>query len=298
MPLQLIKAKLRKTKDYFRNKLGKILIPGGKVSPENLEEIEAVLIQSDIGVDIASGIVETISRKGVTASDLFSVVKDELKIVLKDKPPLNSITKNESGPTIILLLGVNGTGKTTTSAKLAHRFKKQGSKVLLAAADTFRAAAVEQLEAWGERIGVDVIKHTHGADPSAVCYDAVQAAIKRKVDYLLIDTAGRFHTKLELVEELKKIDRTINKCCSGAPHERLLVIDANTGQNGLVQAIQFNNAMKLTGVVVAKLDGTAKGGILIAIQKRLGIPIKFIGLGQQLGDLEVFDPESYIDAII
>lgn len=295
---RLIKERLSKTRDYLRQRLGRFLIAGKKVDPELLEEIEATLIQADMGSEITDLIVKRIQREGLVKEGAFRVVKETLLEILqrqKGKVPLN---KNQTGPTVILVLGVNGTGKTTTIAKLAYRLKAQGNRVLLAAADTFRAAAIEQLEFWGKRIGVDVIKHLHGADPSAVCFDAVKAALSRRVDYLIVDTAGRFHTKMELVDELKKINRTIGKCSPGAPQERLLVIDANTGGNGLIQAQQFNEALSLTGLVVAKLDGTAKGGILVSIQDKLGIPVKFIAIGQGLDDLEEFDPANYLEAIL
>lgn len=257
-----------------------------------ISELEAILIQADLGVKVSSEIIKEIEKK---KGDVFSVTRNVLLNML-DKPV--GLYKNSDGPTVILVLGVNGTGKTTTIAKLAYRFKKEGKGVLLAAGDTFRAAAIEQLEVWANRLGVDMVKHVYKADPSAVCYDALKAATSRNIDYLIIDTAGRFHTKTDLVDELKKIDRTLRKQCLGAPHERLLVIDATTGQNGLIQARQFHEVLGLTGIIVTKLDGTAKGGIIVNIQRELGIPIKFIGIGQELTDLQEFDPVSYVSAIV
>lgn len=257
-----------------------------------IDEIEAGLLQADLGVDVSNSIIKELEKK---KGDIYSIARSVLLSMLGKPAGLN---KNANGPTVILVLGVNGTGKTTTIAKLAYRFKDGGAKVLLAAGDTFRAAAVLQLEIWAKRLGVDVVKHGCKADPSAVSFDALKAAISRNMDYLLIDTAGRFHTKTDLVDELKKIERTLNKVYPGAPHEKLLIMDAITGQNGLVQARQFHDALNLTGIIVTKLDGTAKGGIIVNIQKELGIPIKFIGIGQELADLEEFDPVSYVSAII
>jgi fused signal recognition particle receptor len=198
---------------------------------------------------------------------------------------------------VILVLGVNGTGKTTTIAKLAHRYKREGKEVLLAAADTYRAAAAEQLKVWADRIGVELIQHQTGGDPSAVAFDAINAALARKKDVLIIDTAGRLHTNRGLMEELKKLKRTLNRQVEGAPHEVLLTLDATTGSNGLQQAKDFHEAVGVTGLVIAKLDGTAKGGIVVAIADRLGIPVEYIGLGEALEDLQLFDPRAFVDAL-
>lgn len=302
MVVSLIKNKLQKTRDYLHERLGRLVAKGNILDQELFLELEAILIQADLGVNITGTILEQIQKEKHVSNEeeVFSIVRRQLMEILKEKGIEGSVrlNKNTEGTTIILILGVNGSGKTTVIARLAHRLKTAGNKVLLAAADTFRAAAIEQLEIWGQRLGADVIKHIYGADPSAVAYDAVSAAVSRNMDYLIIDTAGRFHTKTELVEELKKIGRTINKRYPGAPHERLLVVDATTGQNGLVQAREFHEALNLTGIIVTKLDGTAKGGVLVGIQKELGVPVKFIGIGQELTDFEEFDPQSYVEAII
>lgn len=298
MPILSIKEKFQKTKDFIKNSLGKILFSEGKLDDEVLEEIEAVLLQADMGVDVVEAIIFEIKKRKVLKKEVYGEVKKIICEILDKQLEDSGIIKNENGPTIILVLGVNGAGKTTSIAKLANKLMDNGGRVLLAAADTFRAGAIEQIDIWAKKIGVDTVKHVYGADPSAVCYDAVNAAIGRKIDYLIIDTAGRFHNRLELVEELKKMKRTINKCFPGAPHEKLLVVDANCGQNGLAQAKQFNEAVGLTGIIVAKLDGTAKGGVLVGIQKELGVPVKYIGLGQGLEDIEKFDAKVYIDAIM
>ena len=298
MPILSIKEKFQKTKDFIKNSLGKILFSEGKLDDEVLEEIEAVLLQADMGVDVVEAIIFEIKKRKVLKKEVYGEVKKIICEILDKQLEDSGIIKNENGPTIILVLGVNGAGKTTSIAKLANKLMDNGGRVLLAAADTFRAGAIEQIDIWAKKIGVDTVKHVYGADPSAVCYDAVNAAIGRKIDYLIIDTAGRFHNRLELVEELKKMKRTINKCFPGAPHEKLLVVDANCGQNGLAQAKQFNDAVGLTGIIVAKLDGTAKGGVLVGIQKELGVPVKYIGLGQGLEDIEKFDAKVYIDAIM
>lgn len=301
MVIGLMKDKLFKTRQYLQGQLARF---SGRtlLDKSTLNELEAILIQADLGLDVSNTIIREIEKKirlgGLEKEEMYSITRNILvNILAKDKSQVG-LKINKNGPTVILVLGVNGTGKTTTIAKLAYRFKKEGGKVLLVAGDTFRAAAIEQLGIWADRVGVSVVKHVYKADPSAVCYDALKAAISRDIDYLIIDTAGRFHTKTELIDELKKIDRTINKHCYGAPHERLLIIDANTGQNGLVQVREFHNAVKLTGIIVTKLDGSAKGGIIVNIQQELGIPIKFIGIGQELADLEGFDPVSYVEAII
>lgn len=298
MVISLILNKLTKTRDYLRGQIDRI-IGRGALDEESLMEIEAILIQADLGVETANFIIKEIKKQNPkTKEDIFSVTRNTILDMLKDNKSSRQLCKQQNGPTVILTLGVNGTGKTTTIAKLAYKLKSEGNKVLLAAGDTFRAAAIEQLEHWAEKIGVDIIKHAYKADPSAVAYDAMKAAVNRSVDYLIIDTAGRFHTKTDLIDELKKINRTLDKNYSGAPHEKILILDANTGQNGLIQAKQFNEAIGLTGVIVSKLDGTAKGGIIVNICRELSIPIKFIGVGQELSDLQELEPQSYVEAII
>jgi len=298
MVIKSIKNSLYKMRGHLRSQLEKIIPETGILTPELMQELEAALIQADIGIETTDKILQYIkNQKNIGRKDIFSIVRRYLLEILNEQP-LVKLNENTSGPTIILILGVNGSGKTTTIAKLAYRFKQSGKNILMAAADTFRAAAIEQLEIWAQKLGIDVIKHSYGADPSAVSYDAVDAAINRNMDYLLIDTAGRFHTKIDLVEQLKKINRTINKRCPGAPHEKLLIIDGQTGQNSLLQAQKFNEALGITGIIVTKLDGTAKGGALISIQKKLKVPVKFIGTGQELNTLEKFNPSAYAEAII
>jgi len=298
MPVSLLLNKLLKTRNYFKVQFDRIL-GRGIFDEEVLMEIEAILIQSDLGVDTSNLIIEEIRKKSPkNKEDIFNVTRYVIVNILKNSKCTGVLCKNQTGPTVILTIGVNGTGKTTTIAKLAYLLKAEKNKVLLAAGDTFRAAAIEQLQHWAEKTGVDIIKHAYKADPSAVAYDAMKAALNRSVDYLIIDTAGRFHTKTDLIDELKKISRTLDKNYPGAPHEKILILDANTGQNGLIQAKQFNEAVGLTGVIVTKLDGTAKGGIIVNICRELSIPIKFIGVGQELTDLQTFDPVRYAEAII
>lgn len=298
MGISVIKDKLIKTRMFLQEQFGKI-IGKNKIDQEVLSELEAILIQADLGIDVANSIIKRLEKTvNGGKEEIYIAAKNIFMDIFSKGSIKNDLYRNPIGPTVILMLGVNGTGKTTTIAKLAYKLKYLGNEVLLAACDTFRAAAIEQLGFWAEKIGLDMIKHDYKADPSAVAYDALKAAINRKADYLILDTAGRFHTKTDLMDELKKIDRTLSKNYNGAPHERILIIDANTGQNALTQAKQFNEAVNLTGLIVTKLDGTAKGGIIVNIQKQLNLPVKFIGLGQELTDLEQFDPIAYVDAII
>ena len=299
MVLRTLKDKLSKTRDYLHKHLGILSNKKYVIDNDALDELEAILIQSDIGVRLTQDILENVANKKrfENNEEVFYAIRKIMAESLNDSRS-TSLNINENGPTIVLVLGVNGSGKTTAIAKLVKILKDKNKKVLLAAADTFRAAAIEQLEIWAKKLDVNMIKHAYNSDPSAVSYDAVNAAISRKVDYLIIDTAGRFQSKTFLIDELKKIDRTINKLCPGAPHEKLLVIDATTGQNALFQAKEFDQAIKVTGIIVNKLDGTAKGGVLLNINKELGIPIKYIGIGQDLDDLEVFDKNKFIEAII
>lgn len=301
MVISIIKDKLSKTRQFLHEHLER-LTSKGSLDKSLIAELEGILVQADLGLEISDIIIKEAEKRacrgGLEKEEIYSITRNILLDLLKKETPQTALNKNPNGPTVILILGVNGTGKTTTIAKLAYRFKQEGKKVLLAAGDTFRAAAIEQLEVWAERVGVEVVKHVYKADPSAVSFDALKAAANRRMDYLIIDTAGRFHTKIELVDELKKIDRTLNKNCPGAPHEKLLIIDATTGQNGLAQAKQFHTELGLTGIIATKLDGTAKGGIIVNIQRELGIPIKFIGIGQELTDLLEFDPLEYANSII
>ncbi len=275
---------------------------------EALEELEAVLISTDIGVDTALKIVEQTREAASTVAevDVFAIACAEIERELRLGPPappasrpdpVASLARSNDGPTVVLLAGVNGTGKTTSTAKLAHLLTQEGHTVLLAACDTFRAAAIEQLKIWGERTGCDVIAGQYGADSAAVAFDALGAAVKRGVDYLLVDTAGRLHTKKNLMEEMKKMHRSLQKQCPSAPHETLLVLDATTGSNALTQAKEFHAALGVDGLIVTKLDGTAKGGIVVAIARQLSIPVKYLGLGEQIDDLQPFDPREFARAM-
>jgi fused signal recognition particle receptor len=278
------------------------LLRAGKIDEDVFEELEEALIQADMGVKTATELVENMRRRVkadrlTDAGQLYSVLEDELISLMS--PPTDSAPEaaRPTGPHVMMVIGVNGVGKTTTIGKLASMQKNQNRKVLVAAADTFRAAAIEQLEIWAERAGADVVKHKSGADPAAVAYDAHQAAIARKCDYLIIDTAGRLHTKANLMEELKKIKRVLGKLDTTAPHEVLMVLDATTGQNALSQARLFTEALGITGIALTKLDGTARGGIVIAIQQEFGIPVKYIGVGESLDDLRPFHPDEFVRAL-
>jgi fused signal recognition particle receptor len=270
---------------------------GAGKAEEWLLEVEQILLSSDVGVKATGELLERLRpdiRKVESSEELRRLIRGALRdLVAGDGVPEFSTQR----PTVVLVVGVNGVGKTTTIAKLAHRFRQRGQKVLLVAADTFRAAAVEQLQRWAERVGADLVKHQTGADPSAVAFDGVQAAISRGVDIVVIDTAGRLHVKTNLMEEVKKISRTIGRQLPGAPHQVLLVIDATTGQNALNQARVFHEALGVTGVALTKLDGTAKGGIALAIRSELGLPICYVGLGERPEDLTVFDPDAFVEAL-
>ena len=263
-----------------------------------LEELEELLILSDLGPETAMRVIarlrERVRQEGDTdPARVTAIVKEELEAILTAPAPVVASAR----PWVVSVVGVNGAGKTTTIGKLAYWQASQGKKVLLAAADTFRAAAVEQLQVWKTRAGVEIVQSQSGADPAAVAFDAVKAAMARQVDYLFIDTAGRLHTKNNLMAELTKIHKVINSQCPGAPHEVLLVMDATTGQNGLSQARSFARSVQVTGVVITKLDGTAKGGIVFSIARELGIPVRYVGLGEQIDDLQVFDPCTFVEAL-
>jgi fused signal recognition particle receptor len=297
---------LKKTSNKLAGEIKRIVTGTPRLDEESLEELEAILISTDIGVDTALKIVEQTRESAKTADevDVFAIARTEIERELDVDPstavePGRSarLARAEDGPTVILLAGVNGTGKTTSTAKLAHLLIEQGNTVLLAACDTFRAAAIEQLKIWGERTGCDVIAGQYGSDSAAVAFDALGAAINRKVDYLLVDTAGRLHTKRNLMEEMKKMHRSLQKRLPSAPHETLLVLDATTGSNALAQAKEFHAALGVDGLIVTKLDGTAKGGIVVAIARQLSIPVKYIGLGEQIDDLQPFDPHEFARAM-
>jgi fused signal recognition particle receptor len=275
------------------------LLGATEITSDIWDELEALLIQADVGIDSTRSIIDelkTVVRdRGLTRADeLLAVLKAELRSRLLSASPLSFETK----PSVILLVGVNGSGKTTTAAKLGRRFMNDGKSVLFAAADTFRAAAVNQLQVWGDRLGVDVIAGAPESDPGAVAFNAVQAGVARGVDIVLIDTAGRLHTRYNLMEELKKVHRVIGRALSGAPHYVWLVLDATTGQNALNQARAFKDAVRIDSVILAKLDSSARGGMAFAIQHELGLPILFAGLGEKPEDLVPFDPETFVDGII
>jgi fused signal recognition particle receptor len=264
--------------------------------------MEDSLIAADVGVKASQKLMDSLRRQAPNGDDelahqMTSRLQAAMVQMLQSPKAPSGVAPLSVRPWVILFLGVNGVGKTTTIGKLAAQYRAAGKKVLLVAGDTFRAAAIEQLDAWGQRIGVDIVKHRPGADPSAVVFDGIQAARSRGVDVLLIDTAGRLHTKIHLIEELKKIRRVISREQADAPHETLLVLDATTGQNGLQQARVFKESADITGIVLTKLDGTAKGGVIISIQEELGVPVKYIGVGEEVEDLQPFDAESFARAL-
>ncbi len=291
---------LEKTRNSFSEKVNDLVYRYRKVDEDFFEELEEILIGADVGVTTVMELIEElkdeVKRRNIQdTKEVQAVISEKLVEIYKSDDDFNSqLHLQENGLTVILFVGVNGVGKTTTIGKLAHRLKSQGKTVLLAAGDTFRAGAIEQLEVWGERVGVDVIKQGSGSDPAAVMYDAVQAAKARKVDVLLCDTAGRLQNKVNLMKELEKVKRVIEREVPGAPHEVLLVIDATTGQNGLSQAKTFREVTDVSGIVLTKLDGTAKGGIVLAIRNEMKVPVKFVGLGEKMDDLQEFNPEQYV----
>ncbi|MGS5019532.1 signal recognition particle-docking protein FtsY [Paenibacillus sp. JJ1683] len=292
---------LEKTRKGFVEKVTDLMIRRKKIDEEFYEELEEILIGADVGVNTVMNLIEDLrgevkKRKIEDASELQPVLSEKLSELLRGNDN-SQLKMNPDGITVILFVGVNGVGKTTTIGKLAHRFKQEGKKVLLAAGDTFRAGAIEQLEVWGERAGVEVIKQQSGSDPAAVMFDAVQAAKQRQVDVLLCDTAGRLQNKSNLMEELNKIFRVIQREIPDAPHEVLLVLDATTGQNALNQAKLFGEKSGVTGLVLTKLDGTAKGGIVVAIRQELNLPVKLVGLGEKVNDLQPFDSEQFVHAL-
>jgi fused signal recognition particle receptor len=296
--LDRLKEGLAKTRKGFIQKVEEVFV-GKKIDDETIEELEEILIASDVGVKATGEIVESLrekARKGEmrNSEGVRDFLKQEMAALLGPSRPL--VITGER-PFVILTVGVNGVGKTTTIGKLAGRFISEGKSVLLAAGDTFRAAAIEQIEIWSRRTGAQIVKHQSGSDPAAVAFDSIDAARSRNVDVVIIDTAGRLHTKSSLMEELKKVRRVIDKSMPGAPHETLLVVDATTGQNALRQAEIFNSAVGVTGIALTKLDGTAKGGIVFAIRKELGIPIRLIGIGEGTEDLRDFDSKEFVEAL-
>ena len=293
------KAGPQKTHSQLVHEIKRIVTRSPKLDAASLEDLEAALLAADLGVAMTAQIITAVKQayesQGGAGLDVFSIARTEVEKNLLAKKV--DLIKAANGPTVVSIVGVNGTGKTTTSAKLAYLIQSQKKTALLAACDTFRAAAIEQIRLWGQRLKVDVVAGANGADPASVAHDAVTAAQARQADYLFIDTAGRLHTKHNLMQELQKLHRVIGKQLPGAPHEVLLVLDATTGMNALNQAREFNKAVPLTGLVVTKLDGTSKGGMVVAIQKELGLPIKFVGLGEQADDLQPFDAKQFAQAL-
>jgi fused signal recognition particle receptor len=293
------KAGLAKTHSKLVHEIKRIVTRSPRLTADSIEELEAALIAADLGMAMTAQIITAVKKafetQGGAGLDYLAIAQAEIEKSLASNQP--GLKKVSTGPTVVSIVGVNGTGKTTTSAKLAHLVQSQGQTALLAACDTFRAAAIEQIKLWGVRLKVDVVAGAYGADAAAVAHDAVTAAQSRKADYLFIDTAGRLHTKHNLMQELHKLHRVIGKQLAGAPHEVLLVLDGSTGMNALQQAREFNKSVPLTGLIVTKLDGTSKGGMVVAIQKELGLPVKFIGLGEQPDDLQPFDAKQFAQAL-
>jgi len=303
-----LKASVSKTKAALSETVDTIFLGEKKVDPALLKQLENALLSADLGVgttrEILDSVREKLDRNALSdAGQLKGEIKSHIVRILnasdrsKVHPALAAVSTNGKGPRVIFIVGVNGAGKTTSIGKLANRLRKEGSSVILCAADTFRAAAVEQLEIWAQRNGIEVIKQKSGADPAAVVYDAVAAAKARSSDAVIVDTAGRLHTKSNLMAELEKMKRTAAKVIPGAPHDILLVLDATTGQNGLAQAREFTSTVGVTGIILTKLDGTAKGGIVVAISRELALPIRFVGTGEQINDLVSFDAETYVNSL-
>ncbi len=297
---EFLKDRLGKTRDKISSSLSSVLSMGRKIDENLLDELEETLIQDDIGVETTDKLIRDLreayrNREITTSDDIIPFLKERMKCYWPQRD--RELKHAESGPTVILVAGVNGTGKTTSIAKLAYTLSRNDQKVIVAACDTFRAAAVDQLTIWAERIGVEIVKHKTGADPAAVAYDACEAAVARAVDYLILDTAGRLHTQKDLMRQLTKIRDITTRKIPEAPHEVLLVLDATTGQNAIVQAQQFTEAVDVTGIFLAKLDGTARGGIVIAIKDQLDIPVKFVGLGEKPDMIAEFSPDSFVEAL-
>jgi fused signal recognition particle receptor len=295
-----LRDRLHKTREQFVSRVDRLVLGKKTIDADLMDELEEVLITSDLGVRttqlLLQKVAERIKRQELKdPSKLREQLRDEIEAILSVPAPAWDLQANH--PFMVMVIGVNGVGKTTTIGKLAHLLKKKGLKVMLGAADTFRAAAVEQLSLWGERVDVPVIKQKSGSDPSAVAFDVVDAAVARNMDVVLLDTAGRMHTKVNLMEELKKVQRVMSKKIPSAPHEILLVLDATTGQNALSQARLFKEAIGVTGLILTKLDGTAKGGIIVAICEELQVPVRYIGIGESMEDLRPFDPEEFTKAL-
>jgi fused signal recognition particle receptor len=299
--LERMKEAVTRTRDSLSERIEEVVSFGKEIDQATLDDLEAILLSADLGTSTTHEILEKLREKAnykqiKNVDELKRLLKEEILTILAavDSQP---VSKVEGTPEVILVVGVNGTGKTTTIGKLAQVFRSEGKTVLLCAADTFRAAAIEQLEVWGERTGTEVIRTKAGGDPSAVLFDALQAAAARHTDYVIVDTAGRLHTKTNLMLELEKMRRTAQRIIPGAPHETLLVMDATTGQNGLQQARNFTESAGVTGIVLTKLDGTAKGGVVVAISREMGVPVRYVGVGEKVGDLLPFNPRDFVDSL-
>src|SRR5690242_5623792 len=299
--LDRMKEAVTRTRENLSERIEEVVSFGKEIDRNTLDDLEATLLGADLGTTTTHEVLEKLREKADrkqigNVAELKRLLKEEILAILKtaDSQP---VARVDGTPEVILVVGVNGTGKTTTIGKLSQVFRSQGKTVLLCAADTFRAAAIEQLEIWGQRTGTEVIRTKAGGDPAAVLYDALQAASARHIDCVIVDTAGRLHTKTNLMQELEKMRRTAQRIIPGAPHEVLLVIDATTGQNGLQQAKLFTDAAAVTGVVLTKLDGTAKGGVVVAIARELGLPVRYVGVGEKAGDLLRFDPTEFVDSL-
>ncbi len=299
--IERMKEAVSRTRENLAERIEDVVSIGKEIDRSTLDDLEATLIGADLGTVTTHEVLEKLrdkaDRKQIKdVNELKRLLKEELLAILTATSS-QPLTKVDGTPEVIIVVGVNGTGKTTTIGKLAQVFRAQGKTVLLCAADTFRAAAIEQLEIWGQRTGTEVIKTKAGGDPSAVLFDALQSATARKADYVIVDTAGRLHTKQNLMLELEKMTRTAQRIVPGAPHETLLVMDATTGQNGLQQARQFTQSSGVTGIVLTKLDGTAKGGVVVAISRELGLPVRFVGVGEKIGDLLPFDAKEFVESL-
>jgi len=299
--LERMKEAVTRTRENLSERIEEVVAFTKEIDRSTLDDLEATLIGADLGAttthEVLQKLREKVDRKQIkNVDELKRLLKEELLAIL-EQGNSTPVQKVDGAPEVILVVGVNGTGKTTTIGKLAQVFRSQGKNVLLCAADTFRAAAIDQLEVWGQRTGTEVIKTKAGGDPSAVLYDALQSATARNSDYVIVDTAGRLHTKTNLMSELEKMRRTAQRIVPGAPHETLLVMDATTGQNGLQQARLFTQSAGVTGIVLTKLDGTAKGGVVVAITRELGVPVRYVGVGEKAGDLLPFDPREFVDSL-
>ena len=299
--IERMKEAVTRTRENLSERIEEVVSFGKEIDQTTLDDLEAILLSADLGTSTTQEILGNLREKAnykqiKNVDELKRLLKEEILAILAavDSQP---VSKVEGTPEVILVVGVNGTGKTTTIGKLAQVLRSDGKTVLLCAADTFRAAAIEQLEVWGQRTGTEVIRTKAGGDPSAVLFDTLQAASARHTDYVIVDTAGRLHTKTNLMAELEKMRRTAQRIIPGAPHETLLVMDATTGQNGLQQARQFTESAGVTGIVLTKLDGTAKGGVVVAISREMGVPVRYVGVGEKVGDLLPFDPKDFVDSL-